>query len=161
MELSGGYEPREGSPHVSGNVGNLRSAENSQFHTHNLIWNWALWIKKENLTYSLQSGWVAPSQVCKSMKWKNAKSLFQPFPIFARAGCRRAGGGAGKDKCARQLVSTGWSGGINIKLQTARKLLNVGWWRWWWSRVGKCHGYDGYIRVKKLASWGKKFGRPK
>ena len=28
-------------------------------------------------------------------------------------------------------------------------------------RVGKCHGYDGYIRVKKLASWGKKFGRPK
>ena len=26
-------------------------------------------------------------------------------------------------------------------------------------RVGKCHGYDGYIRVKKLASWGKKFGR--
>ena len=29
------------------------------------------------------------------------------------------------------------------------------------NRVGKCHGYDGYIRVKKLASWGKKFGRPK
>ena len=29
------------------------------------------------------------------------------------------------------------------------------------SRVGKCHGYDGYIRVKKLANWGKKFGRPK
>ena len=28
-------------------------------------------------------------------------------------------------------------------------------------RVGKCHGYDGYIRVKKLGSWGKKFGRPK
>ena len=28
-------------------------------------------------------------------------------------------------------------------------------------RVGKCHGYDGYIRVKKLASWGKKFGRLK
>ena len=28
-------------------------------------------------------------------------------------------------------------------------------------RVGKCHGYDGYIPVKKLASWGKKFGRPK
>ena len=28
-------------------------------------------------------------------------------------------------------------------------------------RVGKCHGYDGYIRVKKLASLGKKFGRPK
>ena len=28
-------------------------------------------------------------------------------------------------------------------------------------RVGKCHGYDGYIRVKKLPSWGKKFGRPK
>ena len=28
-------------------------------------------------------------------------------------------------------------------------------------RDGKCHGYDGYIRVKKLASWGKKFGRPK
>ena len=23
-------------------------------------------------------------------------------------------------------------------------------------RVGKCHGYDGYIRVKKLASWSKK-----
>ena len=29
------------------------------------------------------------------------------------------------------------------------------------NRVGKCQGYDGYIRVKKLASWGKKFGRPK
>ena len=29
------------------------------------------------------------------------------------------------------------------------------------SRVAKCHGFDGYIRVKKLASWGKKFGRPK
>ena len=29
------------------------------------------------------------------------------------------------------------------------------------SRVGKCHGYDGYIRVKKLGSWGKNFGRPK
>ena len=28
-------------------------------------------------------------------------------------------------------------------------------------RVGKCHGYDGYIRVKKLASLGKKFGTPK
>ena len=28
-------------------------------------------------------------------------------------------------------------------------------------RVGKCHGYDGYIRIKKLGSWGKKFGRPK
>ena len=28
-------------------------------------------------------------------------------------------------------------------------------------RVGKCHGYDGYIRVKKLATWGKKFERPK
>ena len=28
-------------------------------------------------------------------------------------------------------------------------------------RDGKCHGYDGYIRVKKLGSWGKKFGRPK
>ena len=28
-------------------------------------------------------------------------------------------------------------------------------------RVGKCHGYDGYIRVKKLASWGKKVGRLK
>ena len=28
-------------------------------------------------------------------------------------------------------------------------------------RVGKCHGYDGYIRVKKLGSWGKKFGMPK
>ena len=26
---------------------------------------------------------------------------------------------------------------------------------------GKCHGYDRYIREKKLASWGKKFGRPK
>ena len=25
-------------------------------------------------------------------------------------------------------------------------------------KVGKCHGYDGYIRVKKLASWGKNFG---
>ena len=28
-------------------------------------------------------------------------------------------------------------------------------------RVGKCHGYDGYIRVKKFGSWGKKFGRSK
>ena len=28
-------------------------------------------------------------------------------------------------------------------------------------RAGKCHGYDGYIRVKELGSWGKKFGRPK
>ena len=28
-------------------------------------------------------------------------------------------------------------------------------------RVGKCHGYDGYIRVNKLDSWGKKFWRPK
>ena len=28
-------------------------------------------------------------------------------------------------------------------------------------RVGKCHGYDRYIRVKKLGSWGKMFGRPK
>ena len=28
-------------------------------------------------------------------------------------------------------------------------------------RVGKCHGYDGYIRVKKMGSWGKKFRRPK
>ena len=25
----------------------------------------------------------------------------------------------------------------------------------------KYHGYDGYIRVKNLASWGKKFGRAK
>ena len=25
-------------------------------------------------------------------------------------------------------------------------------------RVAKCHGYDGYIRVKILASWGKSFG---
>ena len=30
--------------------------------------------------------------------------------------------------------------------------------RQWKNRVAKCHGYDGYIRVKKLASWGKKFG---
>ena len=29
------------------------------------------------------------------------------------------------------------------------------------TRVGKCHGYDGYIRVKKLASSGKKFGKTK
>ena len=29
------------------------------------------------------------------------------------------------------------------------------------ARVAKCHGYDGFIRVKKLASWSKKFGRPK
>ena len=27
------------------------------------------------------------------------------------------------------------------------------------ARVGKCHGYGGYIRVKKLEGWGKKFGR--
>ena len=26
------------------------------------------------------------------------------------------------------------------------------------SRVAKCHGYDGYIRVKILASWGKSLG---
>ena len=25
-------------------------------------------------------------------------------------------------------------------------------------RVAKCHGYDGYIRVKILASWGKSLG---
>ena len=30
-----------------------------------------------------------------------------------------------------------------------------------YTRVGKCHGYGGYIRVKILASWGKKFGRLK
>ena len=27
------------------------------------------------------------------------------------------------------------------------------------SRVAKCHGYGGYIRVKKLEGWGKKSGR--
>ena len=27
------------------------------------------------------------------------------------------------------------------------------------ARVAKCHGYGGYIRVKKLGGWGKKFGR--
>ena len=26
-------------------------------------------------------------------------------------------------------------------------------------RVAKCHGYDGYICVKKLEGWGKKSGR--
>ena len=26
-------------------------------------------------------------------------------------------------------------------------------------RVAKCHGYGGYIRVKKLKGWGKKSGR--
>ena len=26
------------------------------------------------------------------------------------------------------------------------------------NRVAKCHGYDGYIRVKILASWGKSLG---
>ena len=26
-------------------------------------------------------------------------------------------------------------------------------------RVAKCHGYRGYIRVKKLEDWGKKSGR--
>ena len=26
------------------------------------------------------------------------------------------------------------------------------------SRVAKCHGYDGYIRIKILASWGKSLG---
>ena len=25
-------------------------------------------------------------------------------------------------------------------------------------RVAKCHGYDGYIRVKILAGWGKSLG---
>ena len=25
-------------------------------------------------------------------------------------------------------------------------------------RVAKCHGYDGLIRVKMFAGWGKKFG---
>ena len=29
------------------------------------------------------------------------------------------------------------------------------------TRVRKCHGYDGYIRVKKLASSGKNWGRTK
>ena len=28
-----------------------------------------------------------------------------------------------------------------------------------WDRVAKCHGYGGYIRVKKLEGLGKKFGR--
>ena len=27
------------------------------------------------------------------------------------------------------------------------------------NRVAKCHGYGGYIRVKKLEVWGKKFER--
>ena len=27
------------------------------------------------------------------------------------------------------------------------------------SRVAKCHGYGGYIRVKNLEGWGKKSGR--
>ena len=27
------------------------------------------------------------------------------------------------------------------------------------SRVAKCHGYGGYIRVKELEDWGKKSGR--
>ena len=27
------------------------------------------------------------------------------------------------------------------------------------TRVAKCHGYGGYIRVKKLEGWGKKSGR--
>ena len=27
------------------------------------------------------------------------------------------------------------------------------------SRVAKCHGYDGYIRVKIFRGWGKKFER--
>ena len=27
------------------------------------------------------------------------------------------------------------------------------------ARVAKCHGYGGYIRVKKLEGWGKKSGR--
>ena len=26
-------------------------------------------------------------------------------------------------------------------------------------RLAKCHGYDGYIRVKIFAGWAKKFGR--
>ena len=26
-------------------------------------------------------------------------------------------------------------------------------------RVAKCHGYDGYIRVKIFAGWGKKSGK--
>ena len=26
------------------------------------------------------------------------------------------------------------------------------------NRVAKCHGYDGYIRVKILADWGKNLG---
>ena len=29
------------------------------------------------------------------------------------------------------------------------------------ARVAKCHGYVGYIRLKRLSSWGKKFGRTK
>ena len=27
------------------------------------------------------------------------------------------------------------------------------------SRVAKCHRHGGYIRVKKMEGWGKKFGR--
>ena len=27
------------------------------------------------------------------------------------------------------------------------------------TRVAKCHGYGGYIRVRKLEGWGKKSGR--
>ena len=36
-----------------------------------------------------------------------------------------------------------------------------GMWKKGKIRVAKCHGYDGYIRAKKLASWGNKFGRTK
>ena len=48
------------------------------------------------------------------------------------------------------------------------------WSSFWWNthrhinmcththpRDGKCHGYDGYIRVKKLSSMGKNLGRTK
>ena len=40
------------------------------------------------------------------------------------------------------------------------KYCEIFWEEWWCkSRVAKCHGYDGYIRVKIFAGWGKKSGR--
>ena len=42
------------------------------------------------------------------------------------------------------------------------KIARVGWVDWGEEptcRVAKCHGYDGYIRVKIFRGWGKKSER--
>ena len=45
---------------------------------------------------------------------------------------------------------------INISIELAETNLKVSHGL---SRVAKCRGYDGYIRVKIFAGWGKKSGR--